>query len=231
MTDLLETEAVIFDSSVLLKLDIKGMRSKMKEIIKNHADHKRVMGNYVKAFKQYQKGIIKNDIKFFKEVFKGLRMPQRKIKNLIIRHDNWRKKYVKLNPHAKKVINILSKDYRLGLISNMPKKWFNNDTRMTGLNHKRILQSEIFSQEAGIPKPDIRIFKRSIRELFTDPERCAYVTNHLSEVKGAGMAGMQVIFIGERQAGDYTIKNLGELIDLFITPDVTEPQEVKVRDK
>ncbi len=231
MADMLETEAIIFDSSVILKLDKKGMKEKTKEIVKDFVDPQKFQKNYEKAFKNYQKGLFKTTTEFFEAVFKGLKVPQRKIKNIIIRHDNWRRKYVKLNPYAKSVLNYLSENYKLGLISNMPKEWFNNDAQMTGLNHKRLMQAEIFSQEVGILKPDIRIFAIAANRLFTSPKRCAYVTNHKDEAEGAKRAGMQVIFVGDEEIGDYNIKNLSELIDLFENPDAFEPQEVKVRDK
>ncbi len=231
MGEVLETDAIIFDSSVLLKLDVAGMKDKMKEIISNHIDPAKIQGNYERAFKQYQKGVLKSDSEFFEKVFKDLKIPQRKVKNLIIRHDNWRKKFVKADSHANAVLNFLSNNFKLGLVSNMPKTWFNNDAQMTGLNHKRLLQAEIFSQEAGMLKPDIRIFIGASKQLFTTPPKCAYVTNHVSEARGAKKAGMQVIFIGKKQEGDYNIKDLNDLIDLFTNPDAYEPQETKVRDR
>lgn len=72
--------------------------------------------------------------------------------------------------------------------------------------------------------------------LFTMPERCAYVTNHLKEVRAAKMAGMRVVYVGKVKKGvegdwDIRINELDELVGLFASPDPYEPQEVKVRDR
>jgi HAD superfamily hydrolase (TIGR01509 family) len=114
-------------------------------------------------------------------------------------------------------LDALRSRYRLGVISNA------NGTvkhlfRRLGLAD--YFETIVDSGEAGVEKPDVRIFQLALRDLSVDPSSAAYVGDMFKiDVVGARAAGMRAILIdpdGSRRDHDCDrIRVLSELAPLF----------------
>lgn len=133
--------------------------------------------------------------------------------------------YVKsavLMERAKEVIAYLKRKYKIGLITN----------GRTAIQYGKINQLGIaddfdtilVSEEAGIKKPDPRIFEMALINLDLSPNECVYVGDHpVNDMEGASKAGMETIWIKVNQpwreglsvTPKYTIKRLSELMQLL----------------
>lgn len=205
----MKIKAVIFDSSVLLKIPTKELKESFKKIVGKDFD--KVMKAYKLNFSKFQKGGLDED-GFFGKLPKGLKS----------RHNKKRDELVKLQKDIKAVLEALTTNYKLSLVSNMPKEWFLNDAKRLGINLK-LFSSMIFGSDLKLLKPDILVYKKAIISLKERPERCVYVTNDDYEVAGAREAGLTVVTIGS-DSGDLRIDSLRELITLFSEEDVMPKQ-------
>ncbi len=188
------------------------MIKELNKIISYYLPVEEFIKQYAKTFKQLQTGQIKEQ-EFFKELLKKYKLPQRSIKRITEQHDSKRNQLITLNKDIKSVLTSLKNDYKIGLISNMPKEWFIKDIERLGLKTNNF-KTMTFSNEERITKPDKKIFIKACKELKEQPERCAYITNHEQEAITAKNTGMITITINNNE-GDYNIKELNELTTLF----------------
>ena len=105
-----------------------------------------------------------------------------------------------------------SRGYRLGVVSNA-------DGRVRQLLEEAGLAGEldviVDSAEAGVEKPDPRIFRLGTERLGLAPERCAYVGDiYEIDVAGARAAGLHPILIGRGPAPD-DVARVDRLPDLL----------------
>lgn len=88
----------------------------------------------------------------------------------------------------------LSRDHRIGLISNGMSPFQERNFRGLGLSS--FFQSVIISQAVNLRKPDARIFQRGCDELGVVPSEAVYVgDNPISDIEGAKDAGLRTVFI------------------------------------
>ncbi len=112
--------------------------------------------------------------------------------------------------------------FKLGLITN-------------GMNHiqygkvdrlgiREYFHVIVVSEEAGVKKPDERIFRMALERLGLRPDEAVFVGDHpRNDVWGAGQAGMEAIWVERNQKWDEslgvtpikTIRRLDELISFF----------------
>jgi len=129
-----------------------------------------------------------------------------------------------LKPGAFDAVSTLSRDYRLGVIS---------DTGVTpGRVMRRYFQdkgllshfkSKVFSDETGLCKPHQGVFILALEELGAEPSEAVHVGDLLrTDVAGAKAAGMKAVWVrssqqdGETDAEpDYVIDSLYELPSLI----------------
>ncbi|MBD3312362.1 HAD hydrolase-like protein [archaeon] len=215
----MKIKAVILDSSVLFNVPTKELKNAFKEVIKYHIPYNKAIKDYKTAFRKLQKGELSKD-EFYKQAFK--KAPAKSMKKIIKQHDIKRDELITLEPGVKAVINSLIKEYKLGLISNMPKNWFLKDAKRLGINLKSF-NNMVFGSEVGVLKPNVKLYNKMIGSLKEEPERCVYVTNDEYEVPGARKAGMNVVTINNDK-GDLTINSIKELITLFSNIDKTPKQ-------
>ncbi len=107
--------------------------------------------------------------------------------------------------------------YRLGVVSNADGR-VRRLLQETGLSP--YLEVVVDSSEAGVEKPDPRIFLAATSALGLGPEDCAYVGDiYEIDVLGARAAGLEGILIGPGTApADVTrVETLTELVELFAT--------------
>jgi FMN phosphatase YigB (HAD superfamily) len=86
---------------------------------------------------------------------------------------------------------------RLGVITNLPDSVSHNDIKKL-LNNAGLLQfvdpaGLITNHDAGVDKPDPKIYKFAASSLGVPVDRCLYVGEDADEVAGARKAGMAAI--------------------------------------
>jgi putative hydrolase of the HAD superfamily len=133
--------------------------------------------------------------------------------------------YVKsaiLMDQALEVITHVRSKYRIGLITN----------GRTSIQYGKIDQlgiREVFdfitvSEEAGVKKPDPRIFALALDKLEVKPEECIYIGDHpVNDIEGPASIGMETIWIKVNQPWKeglkakplYTIDTLSTLLNLL----------------
>jgi putative hydrolase of the HAD superfamily len=128
------------------------------------------------------------------------------------RSNLWSRAY----PDAPETLSALhTRGYRLGVVSNA-------DGRVRGLLDRAGLSPffplVIDSAEAGVEKPDPRIFLVATERLGLAPEACAYVGDiYEIDIVGARKAGLEAVLIGPADAppGVPRVENLTALLALF----------------
>lgn len=99
-----------------------------------------------------------------------------------------------LNAGAIQVLEELSQNYVLGLITNGRTKGQNNKIDRAGLRH--FFQTIKVSETEGIKKPDPRIFERCLHDLGTTAEQAVYIGDHPDkDVAAAQAVGMKGIWV------------------------------------
>jgi HAD superfamily hydrolase (TIGR01549 family) len=128
------------------------------------------------------------------------------------RYNLWSRAY----PDAPAALETLSRrGYRLAVISNA-------DGRVRGLlDHAGLsafFELIVDSAEAGVEKPDPRIFRLATERLGLEPAACAYVGDiYEIDIVGALRAGLEALLIGPGAApeGVPRVSTLTELLDVF----------------
>ncbi len=139
-----------------------------------------------------------------------------------------RRKLQRLMLDAKEVLARLSKDYRLGLLTNGAPDLQREKLLASGL--EPYLSAVAVSGEHDIGKPHPEIFHRLLAQLETDPAEALMVGNSLErDILGARNAGIRSVWIrvpGSEEhaevAPDYTITALAQLPDLVAKLDERE---------
>lgn len=113
----------------------------------------------------------------------------------------------KLYPEAKKVLDELKiKNFKLGLISNLASP-YKNPFYNLGLNN--YFAKVLFSCEAGIIKPDPKIYRQMLRDLNINPQNALMAGDKISvDFDGPKSVGMQAISLNRIQASANSISTL-----------------------
>ncbi len=111
-------------------------------------------------------------------------------------------------PETYEVLEALQKRYlQLGLISNVAspyKKCFFD------LGLEKYFDTVIFSCEAGLRKPDPRIYERAIKELGLEPAQTFMIGDKLHcDVDGPAAIGMKATLIDRENKYHFSIQSLG----------------------
>ncbi|MCK5076236.1 MAG: HAD family hydrolase [Calditrichia bacterium] len=91
-------------------------------------------------------------------------------------YERYHRKYIKIVPHIRTILNILKKKYKLGIIANQP------CFIMSFLNHNKLspfFDAIYLSDVVGIRKPDFKIFKLALKEQKIMPEESIYIGNRI----------------------------------------------------
>lgn len=132
------------------------------------------------------------------------RFAARELFDAFARPDAW-----EVYPDARPTLAALrGRGLALGVVSN----W---DHRLPGLldalGPEFRFQAVVYSQRAGVEKPEPAIFRRALRELVAAPDEAVHVGDRAKEdVEGARAAGMHALLLDRGGAGD--LAHLGELI-------------------
>jgi len=112
---------------------------------------------------------------------------------------------LELRPCAKNVLKKLSRNYKLGLVSNftyVPVIY----AGLRKLDINQFFNAILVSDEVGWRKPHPRIFNEALKRLRVSAHETVYVGDSpLEDIKGAKATGMKTIFVPSQF---YTLKNL-----------------------
>ena len=114
-----------------------------------------------------------------------------------------------------KAIESLAGTYRLGLITNGPSPFQEQNFHSLGFSSH--FESIIVSEAVGLRKPDPAIFHLACSELDVSPAETIYIgDNPESDIRGAQNAGLKTIFIPTAQhptcsIADFTLNESSEL--------------------
>lgn len=127
-----------------------------------------------------------------------------------------------LKENAREVVHYLRKKYKTGLITNG--KTLIQYGKIDQLRIRNDFDLIIVSEEAGVKKPDPRIFEMALMELELTPEQCIYIGDHpVNDIEGASRVGMGTIWMKVNQPWKdgltvkplHTIEKLSELFELL----------------
>lgn len=101
-----------------------------------------------------------------------------------------------------------SRGLALGVVSNWDHRL---PALLDALGPEFRFQAVVYSQRAGVEKPEPAIFRRALRELVAEPDEAVHVGDRQKEdVEGARAAGMHALLLDRTGAGD--LAHLGELL-------------------
>lgn len=85
----------------------------------------------------------------------------------------------------------LSRNYRLGVVSNLPKEWY----RRIAKQHRfgNVFDVIAVSGIVHVRKPDVRLFSYAIKALRAKPHECIYIDDRPEKTKGAKKLGMRIV--------------------------------------
>lgn len=146
------------------------------------------------------------------------------IVNGIITYHNTKFAMLKLEPESFSILLYLkSKNYKVGLITNGKKlkQW----EKLVRLGVYPFFDDVVTSEDVGIEKPDVEIFKIAMDHLNVTADTSIMIGNNFdTDIIGACNAGMQSMIINSDITDEqqelldkrgYTVKKLNNLIDLM----------------
>ena len=114
---------------------------------------------------------------------------------------------LELRPCAKNMLKKLSRNYKLGLVSNFTYTPIIY-AGLRKLNINKFFNAILVSHEVGWRKPHPKIFKEALKRLGVSAHETVYVGDSpLEDIKGAKATGMKTIFVSSQF---YSVKHLIE---------------------
>lgn len=124
-----------------------------------------------------------------------------------------------LDPEYKKVVESLSRGYRLSILSNLPAAWA--DELMGRFKFGQHFFPCLFSGHARCKKPNAEIYHKLITLSRLPAEQIAFIDDRLENLQSAHELGFSTVHYHRQDdtlhpyKADYTIRQLGELPALF----------------
>jgi putative hydrolase of the HAD superfamily len=104
------------------------------------------------------------------------------------------RKRIFLYPTVKPALDQMQKRYRLGIVSNAQEAFTMPELALYGL--QPYFETIVLSSQAGVKKPNSRIFARALANLNEKPDRVVFVGNDMTaDMMGASKLGMKTIFL------------------------------------
>lgn len=127
--------------------------------------------------------------------------------------------YLRLVPYAIEVLDQLSKNYRLALLTNGNAQ--SQRLKMSVFPHLNWFDVTMVAEEYGAQKPDRTLFDQMALLLGVENHEIVYVGDHpVNDVFGAVNAGMKAVLVREKlnepiEVPYVRVRKLVELLDLF----------------
>jgi putative hydrolase of the HAD superfamily len=157
------------------------------------------------------------------QVSRGLFWKQFGVDNI----DEYEKRFLnRINFRAEMpdVLSSLKKNYRMAILSNIPKEWGRYLAKEGEFN--KYFEQIIFSGECGLKKPDPKIYKHLLSKFpHIATSDIFYIDDDLGDLEPSSKFGINTIWLTVEESEvdyqpDYTIDTLGEIE--AILPDLTK---------
>lgn len=117
-------------------------------------------------------------------------------------------------PDAKKVLEILSKSYKLGIISDT---WPSIELQLESIGVRKYFSFCTYSCDIGTFKPDSRMYKDALAKCGFKAEDTVFIDDSLKNLEGAAKLGITPVLIAANPASDIDspylkIHSLSELL-------------------
>lgn len=127
-----------------------------------------------------------------------------------------------LKEHAQEIIAHVRTRFKTGLITNGRTEIQYGKIDRLGI--RTGFDVILVSEEAGVKKPDARIFEMALDRLGLKPDQCVYIGDHpVNDIEAAAKLGMETVWVKANQPWreeltvrpNATIERLSELLDIL----------------
>jgi putative hydrolase of the HAD superfamily len=216
-------KAILFDLDNTILDRTSTFNNFTNSFLKTYFDHLELKQEIFDRIIYLDQDGYKDKQELFSELIEELPWKEKPLKTELL--DFYSSEYVKnavLMEHAREIVQHLRKKYKTGLITNG--KTLIQYGKIDQLEIRSDFDLIIVSEEAGIKKPDPRIFELALRRLELNPEQCIYIGDHpVNDIEGAAKIGMNTIWMKVNQPWKdglsakplHTIERLNELLELI----------------
>jgi putative hydrolase of the HAD superfamily len=216
-------KAILFDLDNTILDRTSTFNNFTNSFLKTYFDHLELKQEIFDRIIYLDQDGYKDKLELFSELIEELPWKEKPLKTELL--DFYSSEYVKnavLMEHAREIVQHLRKKYKTGLITNG--KTLIQYGKIDQLEIRSDFDLIIVSEEAGIKKPDPRIFELALRRLELNPEQCIYIGDHpVNDIEGAAKIGMNTIWMKVNQPWKdglsakplHTIERLNELLELI----------------
>lgn len=216
-------EAVIFDLDNTILDRVKTFRGFTNSLAQQYFSHIEDTSAIIERIIELDHDGYKDKNELFSELLLELPWEVKPEHNELM--DYYAYHYVRnaiLMESAIEMVEHLRKTYKVGLITNG--KTLIQYGKIDQLGIRGHFDCILVSEEAGVKKPNVRIFEMALEQLGVEADQCVYIGDHpKNDIEGAGMAGMNTIWFEVNQpwreditiAPAHRIKHLSELGELL----------------
>lgn len=216
-------KGVIFDLDNTIIDRVRTFRSFVDAFVKSYFQHLEDVEPIIHRIIDLDQDGYKDKDELFAELLEEL--PWMLKPNLDDLLNFYRTEYVtnaKLMEYASETMHYVHQKYKTGLITNGRNVIQYGKIDQLGIRND--FDIILVSEEAGIKKPNPKIFDMTIERLELSPDECVYIGDHpLNDIEGAGRAGLKTIWFEVNQPWrdevttrpQHTIKHLRELVGIL----------------
>jgi putative hydrolase of the HAD superfamily len=216
-------KAILFDLDNTILDRTSTFNNFTKSFLKTYFDHFEMKQEIFDRIIYLDQDGYKDKQELFSELLEELPWKLKPLKTELL--DFYSTEYVKnavLMENAREMVQHLRKKYKTGLITNG--KTVIQYGKIDQLEIRNDFDLIIVSEEAGIKKPDPKIFELALRKLELSPEQCIFIGDHpVNDIEGAAKIGMKTIWMKVNQPWKdglsakplHSIERLNELYELI----------------
>jgi putative hydrolase of the HAD superfamily len=216
-------KAILFDLDNTILDRTNTFRSFTNSFLRSYFDHLEMTQDIFDRIIHLDQDGYKDKHELFSELLEELPWKTKPLETELLNF--YSTEYVKnavLMEHAREVVQHARKKYKTGLITNG--RTLIQYGKIDQLGIRNEFDLIIVSEEAGIKKPDPRIFEMAIKQLEVKPEECIYIGDHpVNDIEGAAKIGMETIWMKVNQPWNdgieakllHQIDKLNTLFDLI----------------
>ncbi|SEB56166.1 HAD family hydrolase [Paenibacillus sp. GP183] len=216
-------KAILFDLDNTILDRTSTFNNFINSFLKTYFDHFEMKQEIFDRIIYLDQDGYKDKQELFSELLEELPWELKPLKTELL--DFYSTEYVKnavLMEHAREIVQHLRKKYKTGLITNG--KTVIQYGKIDQLEIRNDFDLIIVSEEAGIKKPDPKIFELALRKLELSPEQCIFIGDHpVNDIEGAAKIGMKTIWMKVNQPWKdgltakplHSIERLNELYELI----------------
>jgi len=126
-------------------------------------------------------------------------------------------KGIELRKETMSVLRTLKRDYRLAILSNVPKEWGHYLSKR--FNFSKYFDEIVFSGDYGVKKPDPEIYELLLNKFRYLEESVYYIDDELNDLKTGNKYSMTTIWLKQEQkdsdySPDFVIEDLAQVREI-----------------